>query len=74
VRGETPHSEHLREHGEGPHHVRFRVDGIESKIAEMEAAGYTNIFYKRFGPETAFSYLESPDEMGSKIVELLEMP
>ena len=33
LEGETPHSEHLRDHGEGPQHIRFRIDGIEEKIA-----------------------------------------
>jgi 4-hydroxyphenylpyruvate dioxygenase-like putative hemolysin len=74
LEGETPHSEHLREHGEGPQHIRFRIAGIEAKIAQLEAAGYENIFFKRFGPETAFSYLESPQEMGGALIELLEMP
>lgn len=74
LEGETPHSEHLREHGEGPQHVRFRVDGIEDKIAELEATGYRNIFFKRFAPDTAFSYLESPDDIGGSLIELLEMP
>ena len=74
LEGETPHSEHLREHGEGPQHIRFRIAGIEAKIAQLEAAGYENIFFKRFGPETAFSYLESPAEMGGALIELLEMP
>jgi methylmalonyl-CoA/ethylmalonyl-CoA epimerase len=74
MEGETPHSEHLREHGEGPQHVRFRVSGIDDKIAELESAGYKNIFFKRFSPEIAFSYLESPGQMGGKLVELLEMP
>ena len=74
LEGETPHSEHLREHGEGPQHVRFRIRGIEAKIAELEDAGYKSIFFKRFGPEVAFSYLESPPEMGGKLIELLEMP
>lgn len=74
LEGETPHSEHLREHGEGPQHVRFRILGIEAKIKELEAAGYKSIFFKRFGPDVAFSYLESPREMGGKLIELLEMP
>jgi hypothetical protein len=74
LEGETPHTEHLREHGEGPQHVRFRVEGIEAKLAELEAAGYTNIFFKRFGPGIAFSYLESPRAMGGRTIELLEMP
>ena len=74
LEGETPHTEHLREHGEGPQHIRFRISGIEAKIAELEAAGYENIFFKRFGPDTAFSYLESPAPMGGALIELLEMP
>ena len=74
LEGETPHSEHLREHGEGPQHVRFRIDGIEEKIAALEAAGYRSIFFKRFSPDTAFSYLESPAAVGGKLIELLEMP
>ncbi len=74
MEGETPHREHLRRHGEGPQHVRFRIDGIEAKIAELEDAGYRSIFFKRFGPDTAFSYLESPNEMGGALIELLEMP
>jgi hypothetical protein len=74
LEGETPHSEHLRDHGEGPQHIRFRIQGIEEKIALLEAEGYRNIFFKRFSEDTAFSYLESPDAIGGKLVELLEMP
>jgi len=74
LEGETPHREHLREHGEGPQHVRFRISGIEEKISELEEAGYRNIFFKRFGPDVAFSYLECPAEMGGSLIELLEMP
>ena len=74
LEGETPHTEHLREHGEGPQHVRFRVEDIEARLVELEAAGYTNVFFKRFGPDVAFSYLEAPREMGGKLIELLEMP
>lgn len=74
LEGETPHTEHLREHGEGPQHIRFRISDIDARIAELEAAGYENIFFKRFGPDTAFSYLESPVELGGALIELLEMP
>jgi methylmalonyl-CoA/ethylmalonyl-CoA epimerase len=74
LEGETPHTEHLREHGEGPHHVRFRVSDIETKIAELETAGYERTFWKRFGPGVAFAYLTSPKEMGGALIELLEMP
>ena len=74
LEGETPHTEHLRAHGEGPHHVRFRISDIEAKIEKLEAAGYQNIFWKRFGPDVAFSYMESPPELGGALIELLEMP
>src|SRR5687768_13089819 len=31
VAGETTHSEHLKQHGEGLHHVRFRVEHLDPK-------------------------------------------
>jgi 4-hydroxyphenylpyruvate dioxygenase-like putative hemolysin len=73
ISGETTHSEHLRQHGEGLHHVRFRVDDLEPKVAELEAAGYRAVLSKRFGPKLAFVYLESPPEIGGGVVELLQM-
>lgn len=74
VSGEAPHSEHLREHGEGCHHVRFKVTGLDEKLAAMEAAGFETIYYKRFGPEVVFAYVETPEELGRSVIELLEMP
>jgi catechol 2,3-dioxygenase-like lactoylglutathione lyase family enzyme len=74
LEGDTPHSEHLRQHGEGLHHVRFRVDDFDEKHAALEAAGYRTIFHKRLRPDLAFAYLESPDEIGGSVIELLQMP
>ncbi len=74
LEGETPHTEHLRAHGEGPHHVRFRVDDLEAKCGELAAQGFVRRFYKRFGPSVAFAYLETPPELGGSLIELLEMP
>jgi catechol 2,3-dioxygenase-like lactoylglutathione lyase family enzyme len=73
VEGEAPHSEHLREHGEGLHHVRFRVEQIDAKLEQLGAAGYPTIFYKRFTPGVAFAYLSTPQEMGGSVIELLEL-
>ena len=73
VAGETIHSEHLKQHGEGIHHVRFRVTDLEPKVAELEAAGYRTVMSKRMGPTIAFAYLESPPEIGGSIIELLQM-
>jgi hypothetical protein len=74
LEGSTPHGEHLRAHGEGLHHVRFRVAALDAKLAELEREGYTTLFYKRFGPTVAFAYLETPAEIGGSVIELLEMP
>ncbi|MEN8183749.1 MAG: VOC family protein [Myxococcota bacterium] len=72
--GDAPHREHLREHGEGLHHVRFRVDALDPKLAELSAEGFETVLYKRFGPTLAFAYLEAPAELGGSVIELLEMP
>jgi 4-hydroxyphenylpyruvate dioxygenase-like putative hemolysin len=74
LEGDTTHSEHLRQHGEGLHHVRFRVDDLDPKVAALEAAGYRTVFHKRYGPSIAFAYLESPAEIGGSVIELLQMP
>lgn len=74
LEGETPHTEHLRDYGEGPHHVRFRISDIEEKISALEARGYENIFWKRFGATVAFAYLIAPKELGGSTIELFEMP
>jgi len=71
--GETTHSEHLKQHGEGLHHVRFRVSELEPKVAALEAAGYRTVLQKRFGPTIAFAYLESPPEIGGSVIELFQM-
>lgn len=74
LEGETPHSEHLRQHGEGLHHVRFRVSGLDEKLTELKAAGFDVVFEKRFGPSVAFAYVETPAAIGRSLIELLEMP
>ena len=73
MEGHTPHSEHIESHGEGLHHVRFRVDDIDGRIAKMESEGYEAIFYKRISPEVAFVYMEAQGQ-GGRVIELLEMP
>jgi catechol 2,3-dioxygenase-like lactoylglutathione lyase family enzyme len=72
--GSTPHLEHLEKHGEGLHHVRFRVDSVDESIKTLEAEGFRSVFHKRYGPTVAFAYLETPGDIGSWLVELLEMP
>ncbi len=74
LEGHPPHKDHLLEHGEGLHHIRFDVEDIEKKLAAMVESGFEVIFYQEFSPEISFAYLESPAEMGGHIVELLQMP
>ncbi len=74
LEGEAPHSEHLRAHGEGLHHVRFRVVDLDEKLEALGREGFETIFYKRFGPTIAFAYLETPKALGGSVIELLEMP
>jgi 4-hydroxyphenylpyruvate dioxygenase-like putative hemolysin len=74
VKGESPWSEHLATHGEGLHHVRFRVTRIDAKLEELAGKGFETLMYKRFGPEVAFAYLETPEAFGGHIIELLELP
>lgn len=73
IAGETIHSEHLKQHGEGLHHVRFRVADLEPKVTALEAAGYRTVMSKRFDPTLAFAYLESPPEIGGSVIELIQM-
>lgn len=74
LEGDTTHSEHLQAHGEGLHHVRFRVQGLDARLRDLEARGFTTVFLKRFGPGAAFAYLETPPETGRSVIELLELP
>lgn len=73
VAGETPHREHLRAHGEGLHHVRFRVDDLDARLAALGEQGFVTVFYKRFGPTVGFAYVEAPPELGRSLIELLEI-
>jgi len=72
LEGETPHSEFLRAHGDGLHHVRFRVDALEAGIEKLKPDGFKNIFSKRFTPTLAFAYLEKSSGFGSSLIELFE--
>ena len=74
IAGESPLTEHLKQHGEGLHHVRFRTQEIDVKLAELNERGFETLLYKRFGPGVAFAYLETPKEFGGHVIELLEMP
>ena len=58
VSGGTPHKEFIEADREGMHHLRFRVDCLEEKVAEAAEFGYTSIWQTRFGEGLAAAYLE----------------
>lgn len=74
VDGDTPYVEHLRRHGEGLHHVRFRVEALDQKVAELRSSGFSLLFGKRFAPDLAFAYLEAAPDLGGTLIELFESP
>ncbi len=57
--GETPHSEFLKNHGDGLQHLRFRVDDVDAVTAKLAEKGVQTIFYKAF-PVGTFAYVENP--------------
>ena len=72
VSGEYPIKDHLAEHGEGFHHVRFPVTDLKTTQAAMEAAGY-GVTLEGASGGVLFAYLESPD-LGGGTIELIQFP
>lgn len=70
VSGGSPHKEFLDAGREGMHHIRFRVQSLEPKVAEAEQLGYRPIWETRFGEGLAVAYLER--EGDPVLVELFE--
>ena len=72
LEGETPHTEFLRERGEGVQHLRFSVDDVKGALAELAKEGIEPVFYQ-FLPEygTAFAYIDS-DQVGGVMFELFQ--
>jgi catechol 2,3-dioxygenase-like lactoylglutathione lyase family enzyme len=73
LEGETPHSEFLREKGEGLHHLRFSVDDLDGVLAEWAKEGVEPVWYHSM-PEigVSWAYLNT-DRVGGAMVELIEM-
>jgi 4-hydroxyphenylpyruvate dioxygenase-like putative hemolysin len=73
LEGETPHTEFLREKGEGLHHLRFRVEDLNDKLAEYAQNGIESVWQHSM-PEIGFSwaYLNT-DMVGGAMIELIEI-
>lgn len=69
VEGRIFHSQHLDEHGEGLHHLGFRVDDVDAEAENVVGAG-GKVMYAR--PD-AFSYLDTGGP-GGVIFEMIRAP
>jgi hypothetical protein len=70
VSGRSPHKEFLDAGREGMHHLRFRVDDLDTKVVEAARFGYESIWDTRFGEGLAVAYLER--EGDPLLIELFE--
>jgi methylmalonyl-CoA/ethylmalonyl-CoA epimerase len=69
VEGDSVHLEFLREHGEGLHHLGFRVKDFQAKLAQAKAMGFEVL---QTGPAgRLYAYLDTR-ETGGIIFELIE--
>jgi len=71
LEGETPHTEFLKEKGEGLQHLRFRVDDLDKTLADLAKVGIHPIYHQRVAPGIAFAYINS-DQIGGVMFELFE--
>jgi methylmalonyl-CoA/ethylmalonyl-CoA epimerase len=72
LRGEAPSLEHLGEHGDGLHHVRFRVTDLEAKKEQLTAAGFEVIFDGTTARGSSFAYVQAPASLGHTVIELIQ--
>jgi len=70
--GKSPHQEFLDAGGNGMHHIRYRVEDHDSKVAAAEAAGYRTIWQHRLGDSIAWSYMQKDGD--PLVIEFLQMP
>ena len=73
VEGNLPHSDFLKEHGEGLHHLgHIHVPDIEAAVRDLEALGFPCTFAGST-ESTKFAYMDMTQALGV-IVELIEVP
>ena len=71
LEGETPHTEILREKGEGIHHLRFSVTGFDDMLAALAKEGIEPVWYNRY-EGGGMAYL-GDDKVGGTMFELVEL-
>lgn len=71
VRGESPHKDWIEANGESIFHVRFMVDDVDAKLAELATHGYETIWYNQM-PQLGikYAYTQAPRAQGGHVFEL----
>ena len=79
MEGESPHTEFMREHGEGLQHVAFSVRDIRKVVADLEPEGMKPILDYQFEVEQGGQrflvqevYLNSAEYIGGATIQLIE--
>jgi len=72
--GDWPTVDHLERHGSGVHHIRFRVDDLDSTLVRIYGAGFELVLRGSSPSGSEFAYLEAPSILGHTMVELLQPP
>ena len=72
MEGDWPTVDHIDRHGPGLHHLRFVVDDLGAKSAQMQAAGFSEVLRGVSPRGSQFAYLQAPEVLGPTMVELLQ--
>lgn len=80
LEGESPHTEFLREHGEGLQHVAFAVENMGQVVSDLKAEGLEPILEYRFQTKQGGRrwdiqevYLNSGEFSGGSTIQLMEI-
>ena len=80
LEGESPHTEFLKDHGEGIQHIAFSVEDIRQVVADLAAEGLEPILEYRFSTEQRGRrfqveevYLSSADHVSGTTIQLMEI-
>lgn len=70
VGGPSTWSEHLDRHGEGVHHIAFRIEGMDDKLAALRERGMPTVQIGYF-TGGRYGYVDAESKLGV-VLELLE--
>ncbi|MFP4055144.1 MAG: VOC family protein [Phycisphaerae bacterium] len=70
IGGPSTWQEHLDAHGEGVHHLAFRVQGMDDTVQRLESEGLELVQHGSF-PGGRYAYLDASESL-KVVIELLE--